>query len=251
MKSMMTKISAALVMAATATGAQAAAGDLIGASIVEISSLSSLATGDASVNAGGVFYFGAEAGDGVRPTGTSTFNSTGVGAVGIIANGVGQVDNQITTGFLFGGAAFDINTVPLAGPASGVTGSIIGGVLSMDLSAWGGVWANTGAHRFILGPDATSLVTAVEFIGTSGGVDSWYYTADWSHTITSDEDFSGAFDEFGDPIFLGFTGNRADWHLEGIATTVAAVPEASTYGMMLAGLGLVGGMVARRRKLMA
>ena len=31
----------------------------------------------------------------------------------------------------------------------------------------------------------------------------------------------------------------------------AAVPEASTYGMMLAGLGLVGGMVARRRKLMA
>ena len=34
-------------------------------------------------------------------------------------------------------------------------------------------------------------------------------------------------------------------------TAVAAVPEASTYGMMLAGLGLVGGMVARRRKLMS
>ena len=31
----------------------------------------------------------------------------------------------------------------------------------------------------------------------------------------------------------------------------APIPEASTYGMMLAGLGLVGGMVSRRRKLMA
>lgn len=31
----------------------------------------------------------------------------------------------------------------------------------------------------------------------------------------------------------------------------APIPEASTYGMMLAGLGLVGGMASRRRKLMA
>lgn len=35
------------------------------------------------------------------------------------------------------------------------------------------------------------------------------------------------------------------------STATAPIPEASTYGMMLAGLGLVGGMVARRRKLMA
>jgi hypothetical protein len=45
-----------------------------------------------------------------------------------------------------------------------------------------------------------------------------------------------------------FANQTGYWILEG---TVAAVPEASTYGMMLAGLGLVGGMVARRRKLMA
>jgi hypothetical protein len=32
-------------------------------------------------------------------------------------------------------------------------------------------------------------------------------------------------------------------------STVAAVPEAETYAMMLAGLGLVGFMVSRRRKL--
>jgi len=45
-----------------------------------------------------------------------------------------------------------------------------------------------------------------------------------------------------------FAGQTGYWHINGIA---AAVPEASTYGMMLAGLGLVGGMVARRRKLVA
>ncbi len=257
----MTKIAAGLVLAAAATGAQAAPGDLIGASIVEISAVSTLASADASAlafaadpinfanSAGGNFFFGAETpNQGERPTATPTFNSTGSGAVGIIANGVGQADNNISTGFLFGGVPFDINTIPLSGP-DGITGSIVGGVLSMDLSAWGGVWQNTGAHRFILGPD-NNLLTSVEYIGTSAGVDSWYYTADWSHTITAAEDFSGAFDEFGDPIYLGFTGNRADWHLEGIATSVAAVPEASTYGMMLAGLGLVG-FAVRRRKLVA
>jgi hypothetical protein len=36
-------------------------------------------------------------------------------------------------------------------------------------------------------------------------------------------------------------------HSYAMQTAVAAVPEASTYGMMLAGLGLVGAMVARRR----
>jgi len=239
-----TKIAAGLVLAVAATGAHAVT--VTNLSIVEISAGSSLATADASVNAGGVFYFGAEAGNGIRPTGTNTFNSTGTGAVGIIANGVGQADNQISTGFLFGGAAFDINTIPLSGPG-GVTASISGGALTLDTAAWGGVWASTGTHRFILGADAGTMVTSLEAIDAT----TYYYTADWSHTITSAEDFSGAYDEFGDPIYLGFTGNRADWHLEGVATVAAAVPEASTYGMMLAGLGLVGAMVARRRKMVA
>ena len=39
-----------------------------------------------------------------------------------------------------------------------------------------------------------------------------------------------------------FQGLNANFNM------AAAVPEASTYGMMLVGLGLVGGMVARRRK---
>lgn len=47
-----------------------------------------------------------------------------------------------------------------------------------------------------------------------------------------------------------FPGFNAQFNLTSPGL-VTLVPEASTYGMMLAGLGLVGGMVARRRKLMA
>lgn len=41
-----------------------------------------------------------------------------------------------------------------------------------------------------------------------------------------------------------FAGMTSTWTVNGVA---AAVPEASTYAMMLAGLGLVGGMTVRRR----
>lgn len=49
----------------------------------------------------------------------------------------------------------------------------------------------------------------------------------------------------------GFAGVQYGLHLVGSATLaapVAAVPEASTYGMMLAGLGLVGFAVRRRKQ---
>jgi hypothetical protein len=63
--------------------------------------------------------------------------------------------------------------------------------------------------------------------GTIGGA----YTLDYTATVPAG----------------GFAGTQYYLHLEG---TVAAVPEASTYGMMLAGLGLVG-FAVRRRKLVA
>lgn len=46
----------------------------------------------------------------------------------------------------------------------------------------------------------------------------------------------------------GFGGVGYQLHLQGTVMQAAAVPEASTYGMMLAGLGLVG-FAVRRRKL--
>ena len=74
-------------------------------------------------------------------------------------------------------------------------------------------------------PDPGSLSTSVIKIDDA----HYYYTADWQHLISSVYSYD-------DYVF----------HLEGIAT-VAAVPEAETYAMMLAGLGLVGFMAKRRR----
>jgi hypothetical protein len=93
-----------------------------------------------------------------------------------------------------------------------------GGSITVDLSAW---TANWNGNNFGQGGIATGTVDA-----------AGNYSIAWSSTVVG-----GSFD--------GQTGN---WTMTG---QVAAVPEASTYGMMLAGLGLVGGMVARRRKLVA
>ena len=69
-----------------------------------------------------------------------------------------------------------------------------------------------------------------------GGGD-YAYRITFNHVLTADDD----------PSYM-YVGQNAQWVMEG--TMTAAVPEASTYGMMLAGLGL-GGFAVRRRKLMA
>lgn len=92
------------------------------------------------------------------------------------------------------------------------------GTITVDLSSWTAFWNGTNFNQ---GSSAAS--------GTWNAVTGAYDIA-WSSTVSG-----GPFD--------GQTGN---WSLQG----VAAVPEASTYGMMLAGLGLVG-FAVRRRKLMA
>ena len=92
------------------------------------------------------------------------------------------------------------------------------GTITVDLSSWTAHWNGTNFNQ---GSSAAS--------GTWDAMTGAYNIA-WSSTVV------------GGP-FNGQTGN---WSLQG----VAAVPEASTYGMMLAGLGLVG-FAVRRRKLMA
>ncbi|ODU02198.1 MAG: hypothetical protein BGO62_03575 [Thiobacillus sp. 65-1402] len=111
----------------------------------------------------------------------------------------------------FGGTA-------AGGSATAPTASgTLGGAMTADLSAWTAFW---NGNNFGQGGIATGTVDA---LGN--------YNIGWSATVVG-----GAFD--------GMTGV---WTMTG---TVAAVPEASTYGMMLAGLGLVG-FAVRRRKLMA
>lgn len=92
------------------------------------------------------------------------------------------------------------------------------GTISVDLSSWTAYWNGTNFNQ------GTSTAT-----GTYDSV-TGAYDIGWASTVVG-----GPFD-----------GQTGAWTLQG----VAAVPEASTYGMMLAGLGLVG-FAVRRRKLMA
>lgn len=117
----------------------------------------------------------------------------------------------------------DVNTA--AGTQTGgpvPTGDITGATMTMDMSSW---FANWNQSDFNMPGTATGSVVAL-----GGG--NYSYDISWAGTVVG-----GSFD-----------GSTGYWTLQG--TAVAAVPEASTYGMMLAGLGLVG-FAVRRRKLMA
>lgn len=101
------------------------------------------------------------------------------------------------------------------------TGDITGTIMTMDMSSW---FANWGNSDFNMPGTATGTATLID-----ATTNTYSYDISWAGTVVG-----GSFD--------GATGY---WTLQG--TAAAAVPEASTYGMMLAGLGLVGGVLARRR----
>lgn len=126
-----------------------------------------------------------------------------------------------TTYTPFGGSALLLDGVtPAAGSANAPTASgDFGGSITVDLSAWSAHWNGT---NFGQGAIATGTVDA---LGN--------YSISWTSTVVG-----GA-----------FNNQVGSWTMTGVVAA-APVPEASTYGMMLAGLGLVG-FAVRRRKLMA
>lgn len=116
-------------------------------------------------------------------------------------------------------AAADTQGVDAGGHAMPVfSGAFVNGAQTFDISS---MYANWNGTNFNQGSSAATL-TLSNCTGTSCD-----YSMTWSSLIVG-----GA-----------FNGNTGKWIMNG---TIAAVPEASTYGMMLAGLGLVG-FAARRR----
>lgn len=144
---------------------------------------------------------------------------------GAILTGMVQDDTAFTPGFNFFPGVF-INPNTLAGaPSAMIDGS---GNLVLDLSGWG-VNVSSGLGYFPVPPDIGTLFTSL----SAKDATSYYYTADWSHQITTTDDPTGV-----------FVGVLATWHLEGIAT----VPEPGT--AWLVGTALLGLLGARRRKLL-
>ena len=112
-----------------------------------------------------------------------------------------------------------------------LTTAVTGGTTGLNMSGWTVTWNGIAAIPMGSGAWGTGFTSGVgNFVWD--GVYGHSYTLDYHATVPQ-----------GDPS--GFGGVKYALHLVGVVT--APVPEASTYGMMLAGLGLVG-FAARRRK---
>lgn len=257
MKFTMTKIAAAVALSAVAMSAQAV--DTVSSmTIQEIGSLWSDGTAHVANNAGagtaagysgGAFGFVSFAGptpngSALAGFGGTIINGTTQSTFGSSFDfGVADTFTPNSCGALSAAACASSAGTPMAATVNGADS------LAIDLSSFGGLYS-AGSTQFRLSPQVFGGFAAVlnlemhnSALGFGGlAANQFYYSLDWAHEIQSaNGDVSNG--------STSFNGNIADFHIEGIGT-VAAVPEASTYGMMLAGLGLVG-FAVRRRKLIA
>jgi hypothetical protein len=154
------------------------------------------------------------------------------GATGIVIGAP-----QTNLGDIFAAWSFFGNTGYNYTPVTGITGST--GLAGLDMSGWlvnwnagdinmgaGGAW--TPSNAIAAGMTTSTFTNSMANL-TWSGVNNTTYTLDYTATVPTG----------------GFAGVKYSLHLTG----VAAVPEASTYGMMLAGLGLVGFAVRRRKSI--
>lgn len=122
----------------------------------------------------------------------------------------------------------------------GIAGSTATG---LDMSGW--VW------RYAAGPDVAmdsgawtplnAIAAGMPAAGYSNGIGLFNWDGMYGHAYTLDYTATVALSH---PSGFGNVGYAL--HLEG--TVAAAVPEATTYGMMLAGLGIVGVSVHRKKR---
>jgi hypothetical protein len=140
---------------------------------------------------------------------------------------------SLTTFNFFGAPVTTFTAATATGAAPSVTGNPIEGTttassITLDFGSFYAQWSGT---NFLQAPAAGTVVGSYD--SATGAFD-----VSWSSYITT----------------APFADQTGYWHLTGTATAAAVieppvgvVPEASTYGMMLAGLGLVGFAVRRRR----
>lgn len=126
-----------------------------------------------------------------------------------------------------------------------LTSAVTGGTEGLDFSGWTVTWAGIPAIPMGAGVWQPLNCTAIGCTGITfaeGVADfQWDGTDGGSYILN----YAGTVPE-GDAS--GFGNVKYYLHLEGTVDLAAPVPEAETYAMMLAGLGLVGVMVSRRRR---
>ena len=237
MKSTMTKVAAVAVLAAAASGAQAAtlnAGDIL---TINAGSFTTSSAVNIAYNGGSFFGMDLNSNEKIAlAEGTAL-------AQGTIGLTVGAT-NTAYSPTLYGGdvtATWIFNGAPGTNFEDSV--AVTGGTTGVNMGGWNVYWnggpidMGVGAWQYNPTNPATNNIMALQTYTNSTGNFSWSgiygdaYTLDYTATVPTG----------------GFATTQYYLHLEG---TVQAVPEASTYGMMLAGLGLVG-FAVRRRKLVA
>lgn len=240
MKSTMTKIAAGILLAAAASGAQAvtvSSASVTGGTFEMIgfgAPINFIGFGTGSTNILG--YDGTTPGSAVANTAFSTDGivSFGFGAGTPAPGGTQKTVNTYTSQYNLGDLNSPAGTIgPFSPVTFNVTSMTNGAAITADTSAWfanyNGTDFNQGSGRNLVDGSPDGSFATGTLSACSGN--SCTYSLNWSSYIVG-----GSFD-----------GNTGVWNLSG---TIAAVPEASTYGMMLAGLGLVG-FAVRRRKLVA
>ncbi|MHB1084287.1 MAG: PEP-CTERM sorting domain-containing protein [Thiobacillus sp.] len=226
----MTRIAAAVVMSGFSALASAAGG---------VGTVSTISFTGGDFNMGGDFSAGACGLGGAF----GSWQCIPAGATINANDGLFEASSIVTFNF-FNAPVTTFTAATAAGAAASTSGNPIQGsatasAITLDL---GSFYANWSGSNFLqapshAGPGASTstpigvndspLVTGTYDSGTGA------FDISWASYITT----------------APFANQTGYWHLSGVATTVP-VPEASTYGMMLAGLGLVG-FAVRRRKLVA
>ncbi|WP_296889479.1 PEP-CTERM sorting domain-containing protein [Thiobacillus sp.] len=225
----------------TKTLAGIALGCCMASSVAQAASIQSLTIEEISTASGGLGT-SALAGGGGWGNWQDQFGNTTAAPAYFTSNGIDssikmgstQASGSISQTIVWSGKLGNINT--LNGAPSG---SISGGVMNLNFAGLVTEYFAPTNLAFNISPDSGSLITHVAIIDAS----RYYYTADWTHVANND-----VINTSSNTIHSGFNGSTSIIHFEGIAT-LAPVPEAETYAMMLSGLGLVGLMAYRRRKL--
>jgi hypothetical protein len=205
----MTKIAAALVLTVAATGAQAV-----------------------SVSTGGVFNMFSQKGLDTAPEALSGPINVDTTISAFVDQSAGTWGVSSTTPF------FGLIWTASGGQLITTAGNYALSTATGAITSASGPVANDGTMYFTVG--AGQVAGVINFAwGSNSGirvVDVWNINANGSLSVASAPGMENG----------PFGGFNAAFELTGPGL-VAAVPEASTYGMMLAGLGLVGAMVSRRK----